>query len=186
MTVIYNTATKNARMDAVAAQIDFHNGPGVLQLGTSGMATVLAEIVLNDPCASNASGGVLTLNGFPKSDTSANNSGKALSARIRDANNGDVITGLDVGLNSTAAPAWVASTAYTTGAYRTNGANQYKCITGGTSAASGGPTGTGTGITDGTVIWDWYAKAGADIQLDSLEVTAGQTVTVNSAVFAHA
>lgn len=186
MSVIYTTAVKNARMDAVADAIDFHTGPGTLQLGTSGMATVLADIVLNDPCASGASGGVLTFSGFPKSDTNANATGKALSARIRDNNGGDVVTGLDVGLNSTAAPAWAASTAYTAGVYRTNGANQYKCITGGTSASSGGPTGTGTGITDGTVTWDWYAKANADLQLDSLELTAGQTFTVNNASIAHA
>jgi hypothetical protein len=186
MAVTYTTATKNARMDAVAAQIDAHNGPGVLQLGTSGMGTVLAELTLNDPCASAAAGGVLSFSGFPKSDTSANASGRALAARIRDNNGGDVVTGLDVGLNSTAAPAWTGSTTYAGGVYRANGANVYKCVTGGTSASSGGPSGTGTGIADGTVSWDWYCKAGADVQLDSLEITAGQTVTINNAAITHA
>jgi hypothetical protein len=52
--------------------------------------------------------------------------------------------------------AWVGSTAYTLGQYRYNGANIYKVTTGGTSASSGGPTGTGTGISDGTVTWAYY------------------------------
>jgi hypothetical protein len=126
MAVTYTTAVKNARMDAVAAQIDGGSGAGVLQIGTTSMATVLAEFTLNDPCAAAASGGVLTLSGFPKSDTSANNTGTAAAARIRDSNGTDIITGLTVG----------------------------------TSAS--------------------------DINLDSVSVTAGQTVTINSATITHA
>lgn len=97
MAVTYTTAVKNARMDAVAAQIDGGSGAGVLQIGTTGMGTVLAEITLNDPCADAASSGVLTFSGFPKSDTSANATGTAAAARIRDSNGTDVITGLTVG-----------------------------------------------------------------------------------------
>lgn len=56
------------------------------------------------------------------------------------------------------ATAWAASTAYTLGQYRLNGANVYVVLTAGTSAASGGPTGTATsGITDGTVTWGFHA-----------------------------
>jgi hypothetical protein len=52
--------------------------------------------------------------------------------------------------------AWVASTAYAfTGEIVINGANAYVCTTAGTSAAAGGPTGTGTAIADGTVVWDF-------------------------------
>lgn len=96
MAVNYNTATKNARLTAVRDQIDAGAGPGVLQIGTAGMATVLAEITLADPCAT-ISGGVLTFSGFPRSDTSANASGTAAAARIRDSTGTDVITGLTVG-----------------------------------------------------------------------------------------
>lgn len=97
MAVIYSTAAKNARLDAVASVIDAGSGAGVLQIGTTAMGTVLAEITLADPCASAASGGVLTFSGFPRSDTSANNTGTAAAARIRDSNGNDVITGLTVG-----------------------------------------------------------------------------------------
>ncbi len=39
------------------------------------------------------------------------------------------------------------------------GTRVYRCTTAGTSAATGqGPTGTGTGITDGTAVWDYWAE----------------------------
>ncbi len=72
----------------------------MLQIGTAGMASVLAEFTLNDPSGT-VSGAVLTLSGFPKSDTSANNTGTAAAARIRDSSGTDVITGLTVGTSGT-------------------------------------------------------------------------------------
>lgn len=54
----------------------------------------------------------------------------------------------------TAAGAWTGSHAYVYGDLVTNSSNIYRCTVAGTSAASGGPTGTGsTPITDGTVTW---------------------------------
>lgn len=55
------------------------------------------------------------------------------------------------------ASAWVASTAYgTVGAVVTNDSGKvYRLLTAGTSAASGGPTGTATSITDGTAVWQY-------------------------------
>lgn len=50
---------------------------------------------------------------------------------------------------------WAISTAYVLEDRRVNGGGVYVCVTAGTSAGSGGPTGTGTGITDGTVVWDY-------------------------------
>lgn len=100
MAVTYTTAVKNARMTAVRDQIDLGAGAGVLQIGTTGMATVLAEITLNDPSGT-ITGGILTLSGFPKSDTSANAAGTAAAARIRDSAGTDVITGLTVGTSGT-------------------------------------------------------------------------------------
>jgi hypothetical protein len=105
MAVTYTTATKIARMDAVKAQIDAGTGAGKLEIGTAGMATVLATIALNDPCgtSSDTGGGVvkLTFSGMPRSDTSADATGTAAAARIRDSNNTDVITGLTVGTSGT-------------------------------------------------------------------------------------
>jgi len=103
MAVIYSTAAKNARLDAVAGVIDSGSGAGYLQIGTTGMGTVLATIVFADPCAGAASGGVLTFSGFPRSDTSADATGTAAAARIRDSNGNDVITGLTVGVSGSGA-----------------------------------------------------------------------------------
>lgn len=100
MSVTYSTATKSARMTAVVNQIDAGAAAGVLQIGTTGMATVLAEITLNDPCGT-VTNGVLTFSGFPKSDTSANATGTAAAARIRDSNGVDIITTLTVGTSAT-------------------------------------------------------------------------------------
>jgi hypothetical protein len=67
---------------------------------------VLATINLGNPIAGAATGaGVLTLSGFPRSDTSADATGTAAAARIRTATGGtDIITGLTVG---TSGAVWV-------------------------------------------------------------------------------
>ena len=51
--------------------------------------------------------------------------------------------------------AWEALTDYEPRQYVINNENLYECVTGGTSAASGGPTGEAASITDGTVVWIW-------------------------------
>lgn len=57
--------------------------------------------------------------------------------------------------------AWGSTTAYGPGEYVTNGGNLYVCKIGGTSAGSGGPTGTNTttNVTDGTVSWLYLTTA---------------------------
>lgn len=93
MAVTYTTAVKNARLDAVVSQI---GATGVLEIGTTGMASILASITLNSTAGTSASG-VLTFSGFPKNAT-AGNSGTAAAARIRTATGGtDIVTGLTVG-----------------------------------------------------------------------------------------
>lgn len=124
MAVTYVAALKTTRMNAVVTAIDAGSGAGKLEIGTAGMASVLATITLADPSGT-VSGSVLTLSGMPKSDTSADAGGIAAAARIRDSNSTDVVTGLTVG----------------------------------TSAA--------------------------DIILDTVSITAGQTVTLNSGTLTH-
>lgn len=93
MAVIYTTAVKDARLTAVVTSI---GATGVLEVGTTGMATILFSVNLNNP-AGTASGGVLTFSGFPK-NTTALASGTAAAGRIRTATGGtDIVTGLTVG-----------------------------------------------------------------------------------------
>lgn len=59
------------------------------------------------------------------------------------------------------APAWAASTAYELGVVVEKGSKLYICRASGTSAASGGPSGTGSpgmyaDISDGSVTWEYY------------------------------
>lgn len=53
--------------------------------------------------------------------------------------------------------AWASSTSYSVGNRRSNGGNAYQCIKAGTSASSGGPSGTGTSIADGSAAWKFLA-----------------------------
>ena len=56
---------------------------------------------------------------------------------------------------------WAASTAYTVGDVVVNDSDKvYVCDTAGTSAGSGGPTGTSANITDGSARWD-YLRTGS-------------------------
>jgi hypothetical protein len=54
--------------------------------------------------------------------------------------------------------AWTASTPYTLGTKVVNGGNAYQCIVAGTSASSGGPSGTGAYVADGTVVWKYIVN----------------------------
>lgn len=81
-----------------------------------------------------------------------------------------------------AATAWAPTTAYsaTAGArsvVSNDGGRKYICITAGTSAGSGGPTGTATDITDGTVHWYFL---GADIPISTRQLALFATVTASS------
>jgi hypothetical protein len=73
---------------------------------------------------------------------------------------------------------WAASKAYVLNQQVVNGGNVYKCTTAGTSAASGGPTGTGTGITDSTAVWAYVNTA--DMTLDNTNIALNQSVAVNT------
>lgn len=101
MSVTYSTAAKTARMAAVIAQIDAGAAAGTLEIGTTGMASVLAIFTLADPCGT-AAAGVLTFDFDPDiSDASANATGTAAEARIKDSDGTVIISGLTVGTSGT-------------------------------------------------------------------------------------
>lgn len=52
-------------------------------------------------------------------------------------------------------PVWSATHLELVGEPVTNGGHVYRCITGGITAGSGGPTGTGADIVDGAAHWAW-------------------------------
>jgi hypothetical protein len=69
---------------------------------------------------------------------------------------------------------WLALTAYTIGDFVTNSGNVYLCTQTGTSAASGGPTGTAPEFTpDGTVLWTYLGVGAAQILAKAESVDLG-------------
>jgi len=113
-------------MEAVVAQIDAGAGTSTIEIGTAGMASVLAVFDLPDPCGT-VTNGVLTFDMDPDlTDSSANNDGTAAAAQIKNGDGTPVITGLTVG------------------------------------------------------------TSGADINLDSVSITTGQTVTLTTGTITHA
>jgi hypothetical protein len=102
MSVIYNAATKTARMTAVRDQIDAGSGAGKLKIGTTGMAATLVTLALNDPSGSVA-GSTLTLSGFPKTQAASGSAGgqTAAAATLTDSDDTVVVSGLTVGTTGT-------------------------------------------------------------------------------------
>lgn len=75
-----------------------------------------------------------------------------------------------------AATAWATTTAYTVGDVVTNNGNVYYCSTAGTSAGSGGPSGTGTAESDNTAAWDYLGDGTAYVTVSAEAVETGPQV----------
>ena len=97
----YATAVRTARMQAVLNAIDADVGAGSLEICSAGYASVLSIIPLVDP-AGTVANGVLTLDCTPAlEDASADATGTAAIARVKD-NTGDIVIGdLTVGTTGT-------------------------------------------------------------------------------------
>jgi len=96
MAVVYHATLKNTRMNDVKTFIDSGGAAGSLEIGTTGMATVLAVLPLSYPCGT-VSGDTLTLSAIT-SDASADNSGTAAEARIKKSDGTVAISGLTAGV----------------------------------------------------------------------------------------
>lgn len=71
----------------------------------------------------------------------------------------DVSGNVTISGTSTAVGARVASTQVYKGQVRTNGGSSYKAEVSGITDSGSGPSGTGSAITDGTVVWKYLEKA---------------------------
>ncbi|RWL14896.1 MAG: hypothetical protein EOR57_31615 [Mesorhizobium sp.] len=82
------------------------------------------------------------------------------------------------------AAAWTISTAYSVlGRIVTNDSGKmYQLVTAGTSAGAGGPTGTGSAITDGTCVWNYVGVKAVfqAIDLPATAIAAAVGVTVQA------
>jgi uncharacterized phage protein gp47/JayE len=75
-----------------------------------------------------------------------------------------------------AAKGWAPTTAYVLGDIRANDSRIYRCSTAGTSAASGGPTGTGTDITDNGAHWRYLGAGTGYVTVSAEAEGTGATV----------
>ena len=94
MAVIYSTTVKNTRLQTV---IDAIGGAGLLKIGTSGMASVLATIPLAATAFSAPASGAMSLAGTPLIDTAADATGTATEATITTSGGVVIVSGLTVG-----------------------------------------------------------------------------------------
>lgn len=93
-------ATRNAILDALAAQIDAGAGAGTMKVYSGSLPTnantaigaqvLLGTLTFSDPCAAAASGGVLTFSAITQ-DSSADATGTIGWARIADSDGTTVI-----------------------------------------------------------------------------------------------
>lgn len=74
---------------------------------------------------------------------------------------------------------WTVSTVYSPGDRVTNSSRAYHCVTGGTSASSGGPITAPSGgadIVDGTVHWKYLGEGVAAVDVDASSVDTGAII----------
>lgn len=95
MAVTYAAAVKTARMSATRD----HFADGTLEIGTTGMGTVIAAFGLSATGGS-VSNGVWTL-GFDASTVAASAQGTAAAARLKNSAGTANLTGLTVGISGT-------------------------------------------------------------------------------------
>lgn len=84
---------------------------------------------------------------------------------------------------------WTVSTVYAVGIFVTNASMVYRCITAGTSAASGGPATTSQDITDGGAHWQYIGDGAglvnvlmASVEKDAVVAVAGDLSVINTPI----
>jgi hypothetical protein len=144
---------------------------------TVGSGVVLASFALVSPAFAAPVNGQLMLNA--PTPTSVTTAGTATWFRVYAA---DGVTALfDGNIGAVVEAAWAQSTAYALGVIVGANNNSYQCTTAGTSATTGaGPSGAGSAIADGTVVWQYVAIAYADINFSNVIFALGNTISLSS------
>lgn len=95
MAVVYRSTLRTARMNLVKDDIDSGSGAGTLEICSASYAAVLATLTLSDPCGS-VSGDTLTFSAITQ-DSSADATGTAAVARIKNSSGTVIVQDLTVG-----------------------------------------------------------------------------------------
>jgi len=180
MALQHSVTVRNAQLDAIETTTGtaprlrmYHSAAKPADCSTAAVGTVGADMTLPSDWLAAASSGSKALSGTWQ-DTSADSGGMFRYWRIWDS------TLTTCHSQGPLCQTWTISTGYVLDHHVSNSGNIYICTTAGTSAGSGGPTGTGTGITDGSCVWNYVESAEGRIPLDNVNVTTGQSVTVTN------
>ena len=172
-----SVAVRNAMLDqievtpGVSAILRVRSGAMPANCAAADSGTILSALTLPSDWMSNAAAGAKAKLGTWQ-QASAAASGLVGFFRIYDT------AGTTCHIQGLLSQTWVATTAYILNQQVNNGGLVYKATTGGTSAGSGGPTGTGSGITDGTAVWAYVGPV--DMTIDNGNISIGQAYTINS------
>lgn len=178
MALQLSVAVRNARLDSVestigtSAILKIRSGAIPADCATADAGTVLASLSLPSDWMAAASSGAKAKSGTWQ-DSSADATGMGGHFRFYDSG------GTTCGIQGLLGQNWAASTTYALNQQVINDTGKcYKCITAGTSAGSGGPTGTSSDITDGSAHWQYIGTA--DMTVDNDSFALGQTFTVTT------
>lgn len=151
--------------------LEYRTGPAPANTAAASSGTLLMSGTLANDWMTDAANGVKALAANTKVDA-AIASGYVGHYRFKSSDGAYDIQGL-------VSEPWAASKAYVVGQQVNSGGNVYRATAAGTSAASGGPTGTGGSITDGGVTWAYVGPV--DIVLDNTNIATGQSgITLTS------
>ncbi|WP_267395597.1 MULTISPECIES: hypothetical protein [unclassified Sphingomonas] len=163
----------NAIETAIGASpvIEFRTGLPPASPASASAGNLLMSGTLPADWMADAANGVKSLNGTPKADAAVA-AGYAGHYRIKAADGAYDMQGL-ISEN------WTASKAYVVNQQVNLNGNVYRATAAGTSAANGGPAGTGAAIVDGGVTWAYVGPQ--EMVLTNTNIAVGQDgITVNS------
>lgn len=175
MSLQLSTAIRNARLDAIEQAVgaspvlEIRSGSVPADCAAADSGVVLASMALPADWMAAASNGSIAKNGAWE-DASANANGLAGHFRIK--------AGAVCHLQGLASQPWAASAPFSLNQHVNNNGLVYKCVAAGTSAGSGGPTGTGAGIGDGSCAWDYVGTT--DLVLDNGNIATGQQISITA------
>jgi hypothetical protein len=177
-----NTAQNTASVALSAAAVLSNNGTLVLLSGTM---PATPETALSGNTTLATATYAATAFGAPSFSSGNMQATASFTGNVNPVANGSTTfarhykaDGTTVIADYTVGSVWIASNVTAVGQFCTNGGNTYQCIAAGTTAASGGPTGTGSSIVDGSVTWKYIAAGQQfDILMGNCNVQVGTAVS---------
>lgn len=173
-----STAVRNALLDAIetaigaSAVLKIYTGAMPANVAAARTGTVLCSMSLPSDWMAAASSGAKAKSGTWE-DTSADATGLAGYFTVFASD------GTTAHIQGLCGQNWAASTTYALNQQVVNDSGKvYKCTTAGTTASSGGPTGTSSGITDGSAVWEYVGTS--DLVLVNGSIAATQAVNVST------